>query len=350
MLENLFPIFLVANDDRRPRRCGIWWITASKTKTAAQINERIRKNRLEYGKKLLDFCLEKAAAMGFGAVLFEGNIKFCSHCGFDYVRKFGIRYHDLPEGADERTALVKYRYEAANVSARLEEAEAMKKCISEYAPEAFSRLLALRRARADRFPYAYDYESRIEQIEGSAHFVELAALAQLDPEKAELCRKRLFSELSDPERYFPVRAVTYLSGAAFIACLRKYTSLDTDAFTHTPFSVEAIAGAAPCTLPKPGARVRECMDDWVEKTRIRIEKTLKKSELVLDGDYRLFAFNPYDALWDGRYAVLSAFIGYIEGTAHPTTDEELFSMMKILNGDFIAQLDEEMHFRRLWRQ
>ena len=54
-----------------------------------------------YGKKLLDFCLEKAAAMGFGAVLFEGNIKFYSHCGFDYSRKFGIRYHDLPEGADD---------------------------------------------------------------------------------------------------------------------------------------------------------------------------------------------------------------------------------------------------------
>ena len=147
-----------------------------------------------------------------------------------------------------------------------------------------------------------------------------------------------------------MRAVTYLSGAAFIACLRRYTSLDTDAFTDVAFSVKAIAGAAPCALPEPYARVRECMDDWVEKTRTRIEKTLKKGELVLDGDYRLFAFDPYDALWDGRYAVLSGFIGYIEGTEHPTTDEELFAMMKILNGDFIAQLDEEMHFRCLWRQ
>ena len=252
--------------------------------------------------------------------------------------------------ADERAALVKYRYEAANVSARLEEADAMEKCLSEYAPEVFSRLLALRRARADRFPFAYDYESRIEQIEGSAHFVELAVLAQLDPEKAALCWKRLFSELSDPARYFPVRAVTYLSGAAFIACLRKYTSFDTDSFTDTPFSVEAIAGAAPCALPDPGARVRESMDEWNEKTRARIKKTLEKGELVLDGDYRLFAFNVYDALWDGHYAVLSGFIGYTEGRTLPTTDEELFSMMKILNGDYIAQLDENMYFCRLWRQ
>ena len=57
--------------------------------------------RQGYGKQLLDFCLEKARGMGFGAVLFEGNIGFYSHCGFDYARKFGIRYHDLPEGADD---------------------------------------------------------------------------------------------------------------------------------------------------------------------------------------------------------------------------------------------------------
>ena len=59
------------------------------------------KKRRGYGKKLLDFCLEKAAALGFGAVLFEGNIGFYGKCGFDYARRFGIRYHDLPEGADD---------------------------------------------------------------------------------------------------------------------------------------------------------------------------------------------------------------------------------------------------------
>ena len=57
--------------------------------------------RQGYGKKLLDFSLEKAAELGYGAVLFEGNIKFYSHSGFDYAEKFGIRYHDLPEGADQ---------------------------------------------------------------------------------------------------------------------------------------------------------------------------------------------------------------------------------------------------------
>ena len=57
--------------------------------------------RRGYGKKLLDYSLEKATEMGFGAVLFEGNIGFYGHSGFTYARNYSIRYHDLPEGADD---------------------------------------------------------------------------------------------------------------------------------------------------------------------------------------------------------------------------------------------------------
>lgn len=63
--------------------------------------------RQGYGKKLLDYSLEKAAALGYGAVLFEGNIGFYGKSGFDYASNFGIRYHGLPEGADASFFLCK---------------------------------------------------------------------------------------------------------------------------------------------------------------------------------------------------------------------------------------------------
>ena len=63
--------------------------------------------RQGYGKALLDYSLEKAAAMSFGAVLFEGNIDFYGKSGFAYANKFGIRYHDLPEDADSSFFLCK---------------------------------------------------------------------------------------------------------------------------------------------------------------------------------------------------------------------------------------------------
>ena len=63
--------------------------------------------RQGYGKILLDYCLEKATALGYGAVCFEGNIDFYGKSGFTYANKFGIRYHDLPEGADASFFLCK---------------------------------------------------------------------------------------------------------------------------------------------------------------------------------------------------------------------------------------------------
>ncbi len=63
--------------------------------------------RKGYGRILLDYSLEKAAELGFGAVLFEGNIAFYGGSGFDYSCNFGIRYHDLPEGADSSFFLCK---------------------------------------------------------------------------------------------------------------------------------------------------------------------------------------------------------------------------------------------------
>ena len=56
--------------------------------------------RKGYGKKLLDYSLARAAALGCGAVCFEGNIDFYGKSGFRFASEFGIRYHGLPEGAD----------------------------------------------------------------------------------------------------------------------------------------------------------------------------------------------------------------------------------------------------------
>ena len=65
------------------------------------------RKRMGYGKILLDYSLKKASEMGFGAVLFEGNIDFYGKSGFDYASQFGIRYHDLPEDADASFFLCK---------------------------------------------------------------------------------------------------------------------------------------------------------------------------------------------------------------------------------------------------
>lgn len=63
--------------------------------------------RQGYGKKLLDFSLERAAELGYGAVLFEGNIGFYGKSGFTYAKSFNIRYNDMPADADTSFFLCK---------------------------------------------------------------------------------------------------------------------------------------------------------------------------------------------------------------------------------------------------
>lgn len=63
--------------------------------------------RQGYGKKLLDYSLERATEFSCGALCFEGNILFYGKSGFTYAKNFGIRYHGLPENADASFFLCK---------------------------------------------------------------------------------------------------------------------------------------------------------------------------------------------------------------------------------------------------
>lgn len=63
--------------------------------------------RKGYGKLLLDYSLEKAKEQGCGAVCLEGNIDFYGKSGFTVAGEYGIRYHDMPDGADASFFLCK---------------------------------------------------------------------------------------------------------------------------------------------------------------------------------------------------------------------------------------------------
>ncbi|MCR5330863.1 MAG: N-acetyltransferase [Lachnospiraceae bacterium] len=95
--QNMFMRTVIVADDGRV-------IPAATMGPIGIIPELKRKG---YGKALLDYSLEKAAEMDLGAVLFEGNIDFYGKSGFSYAREFGIRYHDLPEDADDSFFLCK---------------------------------------------------------------------------------------------------------------------------------------------------------------------------------------------------------------------------------------------------
>ena len=53
--------------------------------------------RKGYGKRLLDYSMEKATEMGAGALAITGNILFYGKSGFVPAKTKGVRYADDPE-------------------------------------------------------------------------------------------------------------------------------------------------------------------------------------------------------------------------------------------------------------
>lgn len=88
--QNMFMRTAITSDDGR----------SIPIMTMGSICIRNEYKRKGYGKILLDYSLEKAAALGCGALCFEGNIDFYGKSGFKEASEYGIRYHGLPEGED----------------------------------------------------------------------------------------------------------------------------------------------------------------------------------------------------------------------------------------------------------
>lgn len=53
--------------------------------------------RKGYGKKLLDYSMERAKELGVGALAITGNIDFYGKSGFVSAKTKGVRYYDDPE-------------------------------------------------------------------------------------------------------------------------------------------------------------------------------------------------------------------------------------------------------------
>ena len=226
---------------------------------------------------------------------------------------------------EDMEALLRYQYDTDNICTRYREAALLRALFDKEndrdeasQKERFMQLLTLRAARKERFPYEYDYEARTEQIEGSANYVELQALEQLSPEKAEEERMRLLASMEDVSRCFPIRPLCYASGAFLLELLHRErfraciaSDFDPEAFTDIPFADSMLQGIAPAgTLPEADEALVKQLKGFHAETEALIEKTLEKNEVLLEGDYPLVSPNVYDARYRAPYITSRFFVAY----------------------------------------
>ena len=240
---------------------------------------------------------------------------------------------------DEMAALRSYTYSAENLSARLRENRLMAGLLEEFRAEDFARLLSLRAWRRRAFPMEYEYEAKVEQIEGSAEFVELRALAQLDGALAQRRWQRLAEAISSPDHLFPLRPACYGSGAAFLRLLAKNGTEGVFDFTNIPFAVSAVEGVEPAFGGgEPDEAVQALLEGFRAETGRIVEAALAKNDVALEGPCPLISVNVYNARRQGNYITSTYFVMLGE-----------ISQPNLLQGDFVVEMDGDA-VRKVYRQ
>jgi len=240
---------------------------------------------------------------------------------------------------DERRALLEYHYSAENLSAKLQEAELMR-AIIEGGEKKFTELLSVRKLRKHLFPRQYDYEARVEQIEGTANYVELLVLMQIAPEKGRLRLSKMLDDITNAGKYFPIRIISYSIGAVFLYCIKKCSSFRFTRFSDRPLSDEIIDDIpfTPVEITNDPDMEKHLTAYNAETERI-ISTALEKGEICLEGKYPLVSLNIWDARWNGKYAVSNYIVVY--------RDDD---RQKVLNGNFVVEIDADLNILTVYRQ
>lgn len=230
---------------------------------------------------------------------------------------------------NEMQALVEYQYHEENLILKLKEAEIMKRLYFKHDVKRFNELLTIRMYRYQKFAYEVEYESHIEQIEGTAHYVELKALEQLNKQRAINKWYELFETILNPNHYLPVRVISYSIGAALLKCCELNHSISTS-FSDVPFSIALIKGVELQPIEvNYDSTIKDLISSYHQETQNIIERTLNKNECVLKGSFPLISLNIYNARYFQGYATSTYFVAY--------TDQ---GELKVLNGDFVVKLDQ----------
>jgi len=106
-----------------------------------------------------------------------------------------------------------YRYTQDNLADKFFETKILIEAYLEASKEKFNIFLNLRHKRSENYKEEVNYESGIETIEGTARFVEINALSQLNKTKAEKEISRIINTLRNINQYIPIRKISYEVGA-----------------------------------------------------------------------------------------------------------------------------------------
>ena len=237
----------------------------------------------------------------------------------------------------ELNALQCYHYSDENLSIKLRENQLIAELTEKFSKEKLDLLLQYRRYRYNHFQYEYLYEAKVEQIEGTANYVELNALKQISEELYSDKLEQMKKSITNPANLLPIRIVSYDIGALLLHIIKENGIAVDEGFSDTTFS-ESLIGTIEEKKPYECTGMSQYMDTYFGKAQRVIDKAIQNNEIVMEGESSLLAVNVYNAVCLNGYITSTYFVMYGE-EENPTT----------LYGNFVIESPKEGVVIRIYK-
>ncbi len=239
---------------------------------------------------------------------------------------------------NEMQATLNYRYSPECLSAKLCENRLLGDLVLAFDAAKFEELCALRKYRQKSFPYEMQYEMAVEQIEGTANYVESAALAQLSPVKYQEKITGMIKRIQAAESLFPIRIISYDIGALLIKIIKENQIECSFAFNSDSFMTELMERAREASPLAPSDAVKQLVDDYYRQTQEMITCAVRENERVVLEDATLIGYNTYNARYTAPYLLSSFFVMY-----------EADNREQTLYGDFVVEITPDRKIKKIYR-
>jgi len=223
------------------------------------------------------------------------------------------RFPDELKGLD-------YRYTKESISLLFHETKRLIEAVKHQKKEVFQDYLSLRKYRKSLYPMNVGYEDKIALVEGSARFVELMALRQLNDDTYQRSLEETFAYLSDPKNYLSIRKTSYDIGAlVLVYCKEHAVFLDWSIKGKVETYFDLLLRDVKVLVPDEEALKLDTdfLDAYKKKEKILIQEIIDQPREVIKGD-KLVGFDPMNLVKTDGYYRSSHMIKILKGQEEVT--------------------------------
>ncbi len=203
--------------------------------------------------------------------------------------------------------------------------------------EDYHKFLSIRKLRKDKYPQAVQYENATEFIEGSATYVELKALEQLDNKRFNKEIAKTMESLKNIEFYFSIRELSYKVGALMLLTLDELNIDYSDVIKGKMFISEACA----CNYVKPKIENKPEIKQMIKEknaiNKVAVEQFFSKDHYKINYD-EIVGYNPM-GITRYKNKLLVKYLVIIKVNGKQQT----------LNGDFCLIFDDNKECVKLYQ-